>query len=131
MSPGLPRRPTLVSKREALYDRRRTGPAFSLQEIPFCYSGSWFNFSPVIAEKTHADDIHLVSHQTGLHPVLRLVPVEVGGDRQRQHTAVSATPALLTWRHPRGVISLAYESQTPSGSPAPGWTCSSPPRTSP
>ena len=86
------------------------GPAFSLQEIPFCYSGSWFNFSPVIAEKTRADDVHLVSHQTGLHPILRLVPVEVGGDRQRQHTAVSATPALLTWRHPRGVISLAYES---------------------
>ena len=81
-----------------------------MQEIPFCYSGSWFNFSPVIAEKTRADDVHLVSHQTGLHPILRLVPVEVGGDRQRQDTAVSGTPALLTWRHPRGVISLAYES---------------------
>src|ERR1700755_3588524 len=87
------------------------GPVFSLQEIPFCYSGSWFNFSPVIAERTRADDVHLVSHRNGMHPILRLVPIAVDGGRQRQHTTVSATPALLTWRHPEGVISLAYESE--------------------
>ncbi|MFC7479020.1 amylo-alpha-1,6-glucosidase [Luedemannella flava] len=85
------------------------GPVFSLAEIPFSYSGSWFNFSPVIAERTRADDVHLVSHQTGLHPILRLVPVATAGDRQRLHTTVQATPALLTWQHPSGVVSLAYE----------------------
>ncbi|MEU8078920.1 trehalase family glycosidase [Catellatospora citrea] len=84
------------------------GPAFSLQEIPFSHSGSWFNFSPVIAEKTYADDVHLVSHQNGLHPILRLVPI--AGDRQRQHATITATPALLTWNHHRGAITLAYES---------------------
>ena len=66
------------------------GPAFSVQEIPFSYSGSWFNFSPVIAEKTYADDVHLVSHQTGLHPVLRLVPV--GRRRPARQTPRSAPP---------------------------------------
>jgi glycogen debranching enzyme len=84
------------------------GPVFSLEEIPFSHSGSWFNFSPVIAEKTYADDVHLVSHQTGLHPVLRLVPV--GADQRRLHADVTGTPAVLTWTTPRGHIKLAYDS---------------------
>ena len=83
------------------------GPEFSVREIPFSYSGSWFNLSPVIAEKTYADDVHLVSHQTGLHPVLRLVP-HIGGIRV--DTAVSAVPSRLTWSHGEGRIELAYES---------------------
>ena len=50
-----------------------SGPVFSLREIPFSYRGSWFGFSPVIAEGTYAPDVHLVSHQTGMHAVLRFV----------------------------------------------------------
>lgn len=84
------------------------GPAFSLQDIPFSYSGSWFGFSPVIAEKTYADDVHLVSHQTGMHPVLRLTPV--AADRRRLTAEIAATPALLTWSTSTGRIRLAYES---------------------
>jgi len=84
-----------------------SGPRFSLQEIPFSYSGSWFNFSPVIAEKACAPDVHLVSHQTGMHPVLRLAPV--GTDGRRLHTEVTATPALLTWAGTDGEISLAFD----------------------
>jgi glycogen debranching enzyme len=82
-------------------------PGFSIREIPFSYGGSWFNLSPVTAEKTYADDIHLVSHQTGLHPVLRLVP-EVGG--VRVDTTVTAVPSRLTWTHERGRVEVAYES---------------------
>jgi Trehalase len=82
-------------------------PTFSVQEIPFSYSGSWFNFSPVIAEKAYAEDVHLVSHQTGMHPVLRLTPV--GADRRRVSTEVTATPARLTWATATGRIRLAYE----------------------
>ncbi|GAA1383959.1 amylo-alpha-1,6-glucosidase [Catellatospora chokoriensis] len=84
------------------------GPAFSLWEIPFSHSGSWFNFSPVIAEKTYADDVHLVSHHSGMHPVLRMVPVTAG--RRRLHTTITATPALLTWTHHQGAIAVAYDS---------------------
>ncbi len=84
-----------------------SGPRFSLQEIPFSHSGSWFNFSPVIAEKACAPDVHLVSHQTGMHPVLRLVPV--GPDGRRLHTEVTATPSLLTWSGADGEICLAFE----------------------
>ncbi|HZP53543.1 amylo-alpha-1,6-glucosidase [Actinocrinis sp.] len=95
----------------------RTGSVFSVQDIPFSRSGSWFNISPVVAEKTYADDLHLVSHQTGMHPVLRLVPVLAGA---RVETTATATPTLLTWtttagphdsaEHEPGRIELVYES---------------------
>jgi hypothetical protein len=83
------------------------GPEFSIREIPFSYDGSWFNFSPVVAENSYADDIHLVSHQTGLHPVLRLVPQANGA---RVETSVTAVPSQLTWTHGDARITLAYES---------------------
>ncbi|MER6514880.1 hypothetical protein ABT158_49285 [Nonomuraea sp. NPDC001636] len=78
------------------------GPAFSLWEIPFGYRGSWFGFSPVVAERTYAEEVHLVSHQTGMHPILKLVP---GAE-----TAITATPHRLTWSGGGGRIDLAYES---------------------
>ncbi|MEU6779380.1 hypothetical protein ABZ912_09265 [Nonomuraea angiospora] len=79
-----------------------SGPVFSLREIPFSYRGSWFGFSPVVAEKTYAEDVHLVSHQTGMHAVLRLIPTA--------ETAVTASPHQLTWSGGGGRIELAYES---------------------
>ncbi len=82
------------------------GPQFPIREIPFSFCGSWFNFSPVIAEQTCADDVHLVSHQTGMHPVLQLVP-QAGGDRAE--ATVTATPSRLTWTHGDGRIELAYQ----------------------
>jgi glycogen debranching enzyme len=82
-------------------------PEFSVREIPFSHGGSWFDFSPVIAENIYADDIHLVSHQTGLHPVLRLVP-QAGGVRVA--ATVTAVPSRLTWTHGEGRVELAYES---------------------
>ena len=80
---------------------------FPVRQIPFSYCGSWFGFSPVVAAHTYADDIHLVSHQGGMHPVLRLVP-QAGGTRA--DTAITAAPARLTWSGPAGRIELAYES---------------------
>jgi glycogen debranching enzyme len=84
------------------------GPVFSLQEIPFSFRGSWFGFSPVIGEKTYAQDVHLVSHQTGMHPILRLIPTVEG---VRAETTVTAAPHRLTWAHETGRIDLAYENQ--------------------
>jgi hypothetical protein len=81
-------------------------PTFSVQDIPFSYRGSWFDISPVIAEKTYADDLHLVSHQTGMHPVLRFVPLHGDGPAV---TTTTATAVLLRWQHETGEIELAYE----------------------
>ncbi|WP_329324806.1 amylo-alpha-1,6-glucosidase [Streptomyces luteogriseus] len=87
----------------------RSGPAFSVQDIPFSTHGSWFDISPVVAEKTYAEDLHLVSHQNGMHAVLRLVPLDPAtGDRA--DTRVETTPGLLSWTGASGRIDLAYES---------------------
>ncbi|KMS76181.1 glycogen debranching protein [Streptomyces viridochromogenes] len=87
----------------------RSGPAFSVHDIPFSTYGSWFDISPVVAEKTYAEDLHLVSHQNGMHAVLRLVPLDAAtGDRAE--TRVEAAPALLSWVGPAGRVDLAYES---------------------
>ncbi|QFY07802.1 glycogen debranching protein [Nonomuraea phyllanthi] len=78
-----------------------SGPVFSLRDIPFSYRGSWFGFSPVVAEKIYAEDVHLVSHQTGMHPILKLIPTA--------GAAITATPYQLTWAGEHGRIDLAYE----------------------
>ncbi|WP_416972762.1 MGH1-like glycoside hydrolase domain-containing protein [Streptomyces sp. 4F14] len=85
-----------------------SGPAFSVHDIPFSFSGSWFDISPVVAEKTYADDLHLVSHQNGMHGVLRLVPLDPATGA-RAETRVEATPGLLTWAGADGRVDLAYE----------------------
>ncbi|MER6420156.1 trehalase family glycosidase [Streptomyces sp. NPDC001137] len=86
-----------------------SGPAFSVHDIPFSTYGSWFDISPVIAEKTYAEDLHLVSHQNGMHGVLRLVPLNpANGDRAESR--VEATPGLLSWTGESGRVDLAYES---------------------
>ncbi|WP_369167420.1 amylo-alpha-1,6-glucosidase [Streptomyces sp. R28] len=85
----------------------RSGPAFSLHDIPFSTHGSWFGISPVLAEKSRAEDLHLVSHQNGMHAILRLMPVDATtGDRAG--TQVEATPSLLSWTGAAGRIRLAY-----------------------
>ncbi|MEV8567542.1 trehalase family glycosidase [Streptomyces sp. NPDC051322] len=87
----------------------RSGPAFSVHDIPFSTHGSWFGISPVVAEKTYADDLHLVSHQNGMHAVLRLTPLDPArGDRAE--TRVEARPGLLSWIGAAGRADLAYES---------------------
>ncbi|WP_128376490.1 amylo-alpha-1,6-glucosidase [Streptomyces cavernae] len=87
----------------------RSGPAFSVHDIPFSTHGAWFDLSPVVAEKTYAEDLHLVSHQNGMHAVLRLMPLDTkNGDRAE--TRVESTPSLLSWVHQAGSIACAYES---------------------
>jgi glycogen debranching enzyme len=85
------------------------GSTFSVQEIPFSHHGSWFGISPVVAEKTVADDLHLVSHQTGMHAVLRFEPRR---DGRRVDPVITADPARLRWRHDGGQIELAYQDAT-------------------
>ncbi|HYQ68773.1 amylo-alpha-1,6-glucosidase [Actinophytocola sp.] len=80
---------------------------FSVREIPFSHKGSWFGLSPVVAQATYADDLHLVSHRNGMHAVLRLVPL---ADGARVPAEVTATPAVLTWSAGRGRVAAAFES---------------------
>ena len=82
-------------------------PTFDVRDIPFSHHGSWFGISPVIAEATYAEDLHLVSHQNGLHAVLCFTPTDQSGSRVE--AAVGATPARLGWTWQGSVIELGYE----------------------
>jgi hypothetical protein len=85
------------------------GSTFSVQEIPFSYHGSWFDISPVIGEHTYADDLHLVSHQTGMHAVLRF---EARHDDRHVDAVIDADQSGLRWRHDSAVIELVYQDAT-------------------
>ncbi|MFE8950512.1 amylo-alpha-1,6-glucosidase [Streptomyces sp. NPDC007856] len=87
----------------------RSGPAFSVHDIPFSTYGSWFGISPVLAEKTRAEDLHLVSHQNGMHAILRFTPLDTTTG-ERAETRVEATPGLLSWTGGQGRVALAYAS---------------------
>src|SRR4051812_5172569 len=69
-------------------------PRFDVREIPFSRRGSWLDISPVVALHTVRDDLHLVTHQTGMHAVLRLVPERSGA---RSPLEFEASPSVLAW----------------------------------
>jgi hypothetical protein len=79
---------------------------FPIRDVPFSYPGSWFGISPVIAEKTCAEDLHLVSHQTGMHAVLRLAATR---DGNRVDARVTASPARLEWSHGTGAVEVVFQ----------------------
>ncbi|MEY9836321.1 amylo-alpha-1,6-glucosidase [Streptacidiphilus sp. EB103A] len=85
-----------------------TGPAFNIRDIPFSTYGSWFDISPITGEHIRSQDLHLVSHQSGMHPVLRLVPL-AGPHGQRIETHWNATPGRLRWTDREGHIELTYQ----------------------
>jgi Trehalase len=82
------------------------GPEFSVRDIPFSYYGSWFDISPVLAERVYADDLHLVSHTTGMHAILSLIPWD---DGERTETTVVGSPHRLVWQRDTATIELSYE----------------------
>jgi len=80
--------------------------AFDLDEIPFSMRGSWLSVSRVVGLHERADLVHLVSHTTGMHPVLSFAPRR--GDADAVVT-VEATPALLRWAASEGEIEAAFD----------------------
>jgi hypothetical protein len=72
-------------------------PSFDISHTPLSFAGSWLNISPVLAEGILADDLHLVSHRNGPHPVLSLTPTH---DDERAETEWQADPSGLLWSCP-------------------------------
>lgn len=83
-----------------------TSLTFDIHEIPFSRRGAWLNLSPVTGLHTASDDVHVVSHQTGMHAVLSLVPQREGA---RVESTIVAHPELLTWQTEHGEVSAAFE----------------------
>lgn len=72
----------------------RTIPAFDVRHVPFSRRGAWINLSPVVAAHVTVDDVHLVSHRTGMHAVLSFRPA--GPDAEAAWT-VDADASRLRW----------------------------------
>lgn len=83
-----------------------TSLTFDIHDIPFSRRGSWLDVSPVIGLHATSPDLHLVSHQTGMHAVLRFEPLV---DGRPVETTVTATPAVLTWSCDDGTIEAVFE----------------------
>lgn len=83
------------------------GPTFTVDEIPFSYHRSWLDLSPVTGLHHTEPDIHLVTHQTGMHPILSLVPTV---DGERVVTTIIGTPVQLRWSTEDGEIAATFAS---------------------
>lgn len=81
-------------------------PLFDVTEIPFSLRGSWLDVSPVVALHTRRDDLHLVSHQNGMHAVLGLVPERDGA---RVPTTIESSPALLSWTDAGARVEVVFD----------------------
>ncbi|GAB3611322.1 trehalase family glycosidase [Humibacter ginsengiterrae] len=79
---------------------------FDVRAIPFSRRGSWLDLSPVVGLHRAERDIHLVSHTTGMHAVLRLVPTLAGDPVDATTTA---TPCVLRWESPAGYVEAVFE----------------------
>ncbi|HEY3610848.1 MAG TPA: glycogen debranching protein, partial [Pseudonocardiaceae bacterium] len=83
-----------------------TDPHFNVRDIPFSYHESWFGISPVTGLGRTEEDLHLVSHQTGMHAVLALRPLTRRGGRA--DARVDACPSMLSWIDGPARIDLVY-----------------------
>ena len=75
---------------------RCTAVTFDVHEIPFSRRGSWLDISPVIGLHESSEHLHLVSHQTGMHAVLRFEP--------SVPTSIETCAELLRWKGEDGAL---------------------------
>lgn len=85
-------------------------PPFDLRQIPFSRRGAWVNLSPVVGAHRTVDDVHLVSHRTGMHPVLSVVPRATTGDSPGGWV-VDASPSVLRWTRDAATVEAVFASR--------------------
>ena len=78
---------------------------FAIDEVPFSMRGSWLSVSRVVGLHRSAELIHLVSHQTGMHPVLAFQPMAGGAPAE---TTEDAAPERLRWVGSSGEFTAAF-----------------------
>ena len=79
--------------------------SFSLDEVPFSMRGSWLSVSRVVGLHTRSELVHLVSHVTGMHPVLAFQPLD---GAVALDAVPSASPERLRWQTAAGSIDVAF-----------------------
>jgi hypothetical protein len=79
---------------------------YDIDEMPFSIKGSWLDLSPVTGIHVTKPDVHLVTHTTGMHGILAIIPTLQG---ERVAATVHGTASTLTWSRPEGVIEATFE----------------------
>jgi len=82
---------------------------FDVRSIPFSRRGSWLDVSPVVGLHDTRENLHLVSHQTGMHAVFVFEPQRAGSPVAVE---VDATPAVLTLATSDGRIEAVFENDS-------------------
>lgn len=77
-----------------------------LDEVPFSTRGAWIDLSRVIGLNWRSPDVHLVTHQSGMHPIFRLTPEAEGLAVQ---TRTRMTPHVLSWVADRGRVDAVFD----------------------
>ncbi|CAN5361672.1 trehalase family glycosidase [soil metagenome] len=83
-------------------------PEFDVRTMPFSRRGSWLDLSPVVGLHDARDDIHLVSHQNGMHPIFRVTVSS--RDSSRPGLQLTADPSRLRWSTADTTVEAAFES---------------------
>ena len=78
---------------------------YSLDEVPFSMRGSWLSVSRVTGLHTRSTLVHLVSHQTGMHPILSIQPLHGSVPVDMLPTT---TPQQLRWQTDAGFVEIAF-----------------------
>jgi hypothetical protein len=82
---------------------------FDVRSIPFSRRGAWLDISPVVGLHDSRQNLHLVSHQTGMHAIFAFEP-------QRGGSAVpvefDVTPAVLRLTDRGGAIEAVFENDS-------------------
>ncbi len=89
---------------------RPSSLVFDVWQIPFSRRRSWLDISPVVGLHAVRQNLHLVSHQTGMNAVFVF---EVGADSPPPALQVHASASVLSWVDDRdGRIDAVFESET-------------------
>jgi len=80
-----------------------------IDEVPFSTRGAWIDLSRIVGLHERAEDVHLVTHQTGMHPILRLLP-EAGGALVSPRLVMA--PEVLSWVAEGGRIDAVFDGRS-------------------
>ena len=78
---------------------------FDLDQVPFSMRGSWLSISRIVGLHRQAEFVHLVSHQTGMHPIMEFQPI---ADGAALISLPHATAERLRWEAAEGFIEVAF-----------------------
>lgn len=80
-----------------------------IDEVPFSTRGAWIDLSRIVGLHERAEDVHLVTHQTGMHPILRLLPEAKGA---LVSPRLVMAPEVLSWVAEGGRVDAVFDGRS-------------------